>query len=253
MRRRVILALAALLLLSAGCSKNVKRYGVDVVAEYPHDTTMYTQGLFWQDGRLYESAGLYGSSSFAEVNLTDGTPVRKMNFDDEYFMEGSVMLNGKLYILTWTNRVAFIYGADSLDFIKGCKYYREGWGLTTDGKSLIASDGSDNLYWLDENLKLQKTVTVTRSGRGVRLLNELEWIDGRIWANVYTTDEIVIINPGNGEVEGVVDCRGLLPRSLRSRDTDVLNGIAYNPSDGKIYLTGKLWPRLYEIKLKERK
>ena len=150
-------------------------------------------------------------------------------------------------MLTWTNKVAFTYDAGSLKYIKTYSYPREGWGLTTDGKSLIASDGSSTLFFMDENLKVKRSLKVTMDGRPVRFLNELEWIDGRIWANVYTTDMIVIINPASGNVEGMVDCTGLLPKKLRKPDTDVLNGIAY--LDGRIFLTGKNWPKLYEVEL----
>ena len=149
--------------------------------------------------------------------------------------------------------MAFIYDAATLEYKQTYSYPREGWGLTTDGKSLIASDGSANLYFMDNRFQVQKTVKVTLDGRPVRLLNELEWIDGKIWANVYTTDSIMIINPKTGEVEGTVNCSGLLDRSLRTPRTDVLNGIAHNPADGKIYLTGKYWPKMYEIELKETK
>jgi glutamine cyclotransferase len=161
------------------------------------------------------------------------------------------MWNDNLYILTWETRTAFIYDAATLEYKSTWKYPREGWGITTDGKSLIASDGSANLYFMDENFAQHKKVLVTIEGRPVRFLNELEYIDGKVWANVYTSDEIVIINPRTGKVEGVIDCSGLLPRNLRTDNTDVLNGIAYNPEDGKIYLTGKNWPRLYEVRLVE--
>ena len=153
-------------------------------------------------------------------------------------------------MLTWTSNVAFVYDAATLEYIKSYSYPREGWGLTTDGKSLIASDGSSSLYFFDGDFHLQKSLKVTMNGRPVRYLNELEWIDGKIWANVYTTDMIVIINPSDGTVEGVVDCSGLLPRQLRGPDTDVLNGIAV--LDGRIFLTGKNWPSLYEIELKAK-
>ena len=160
-------------------------------------------------------------------------------------MEGSVILGDELFILTWTNKVAFKYDAATLQYKSTHGYPREGWGLTTDGKQLIASDGSANLYFMDTSFNTQKTLKVTLEGRPVRYLNELEWIDGRIWANVYTTDLIVVIDPKTGVVEATVDCTGLLPRTLRDDRTDVLNGIAVN--DGKIYLTGKYWKRLYEI------
>ena len=163
------------------------------------------------------------------------------------------MFDGNLYILTWESRVAFVYDAATLEYKNTWKYPREGWGLTTDGKRLIASDGSAYLYFMDDKFAQKEKIQVTFNGRPVRYLNELEYIDGKIWANVYTSDEIVIINPKNGEVEGIINCRGLLPDQLRTSDTDVLNGIAYNPKDGKIYLTGKNWPRMYEIRLKKRK
>ena len=157
-------------------------------------------------------------------------------------------MGDNLYILTWTNKVAFIYDAATLEYKQTYSYPREGWGLTTDGKHLIASDGTSRLFFLSPDFKLQKSITVKLNGRPVRYLNELEWIDGRIWANVYTTDLIVIINPSSGEVEATVNCGGLLPASMRKPDTDVLNGIAVD-ADGRIFLTGKNWPRLYEVKL----
>jgi len=239
-------------LLSSCADASVKEYRLEVVAEYPHDTGSYTQGLFFDDGKMYESTGQHGKSTFRQVELSTGKALRKLDFDSTYFVEGSVMFEGNLYVLTWESRVAFIYDAETLEYKSAWKYPREGWGLTTDGKRLIASDGSANLYFLDRNLAQKEKVLVTLDGRPVRWLNELEYIDGKVWANVYTTDEIVIINPKNGKVEGVIDCKGLLPKSLRTRDTDVLNGIAYNPEDGKIYLTGKNWPRLYEVRLVEK-
>jgi glutamine cyclotransferase len=146
-------------------------------------------------------------------------------------------------------KIAFIYDAKTLKYKAAKTYPREGWGLTTDGKSLIASDGTSFLYFMDEAMNTRKRLQVKVGSRAVPWLNELEYINGRIWANIYTSDEIVIINPTTGYVEGVIDCRGLLPAELHKDDTDVLNGIAYNPQDGKIYLTGKNWPKLYEIKL----
>ena len=246
---RHILPLAACLLLCAGCSAKVKQYKVQVVKEYTHDVRAYTQGLFFEGGRFYESTGQFGESSFREVELATGKVLRKLDFQRKYFGEGSVMLGGKLFILTWTNQVAFVYDAATLEYLQAYSYPREGWGLTTDGKSLIASDGSSKLYFLTPEFKQERVVNVTMDGRAVRNLNELEYIDGKIWANVYTTDLIVIINPADGKVEARIDCSGLLPRTLRSTDTDVLNGIAQDPDTGKIYLTGKYWPRLYEIRL----
>lgn len=250
--RNIVLLISLLGLLSCADAK-VKEYTLEVVAEYPHDTGSYTQGLFFHDGQLYESTGLNGKSTFRKVDLETGEALEKMNFDKKYFVEGSVIWKDNLYILTWETRVAFIYDAKTLEYKSSWKYPREGWGITTDGKQLIASDGSANLYFMNENFALDRKVTVKYEDRPIRFLNELEYIDGKVWANVYTSDEIVIINPKDGNVTGVVDCRGLLPRSLYTAGTDVLNGIAYNPEDGKIYLTGKNWPKLYEVRLVEKK
>lgn len=230
------------------CSAKVERYKIEVVKAYPHDTGSYTQGLFWHDGSLYESTGLNGKSTFRKVDLQSGQALTKLPFNKKYFVEGSVILGDKLYILTWTNKVIFIYDANTLEYRSTYSYPREGWGLTTDGKSLISSDGSSRIYFLTPELKFERSINVTLNGRVVRYLNELEWIDGRIWANVYTTDTIVIINPDTGIVEATVDCEGLLPERLRTYDTDVLNGIAVD-SEGRIFLTGKNWPELYEVKL----
>lgn len=227
----------------------IVEYGLEVVAEYPHDVKAYTQGLFFRDSQLYESTGQNGSSSFRKVNLSDGKVLTKMDFDKKYFVEGSVMFGDNLYILTWESNVAFIYDANTLEYKSAWSYPREGWGLTTDGSELIASDGSAFLYFMDPSFKLNRKLQVKAGSRAMRWLNELEYIDGKVWANVYTSDEIVIINPSSGYIEGVIDCTGLLPDELRTYDTDVLNGIAYDEKTGKIYLTGKNWPKLYEIKL----
>lgn len=249
---RAALCLMALGLGSCADAK-VVQYKVKVVKEYPHDELSYTQGLFFQGSRMIETTGQYGESTLRMVDLATGKALRKFDFDKKYFIEGSAELGGRIFILTWHNKVVFVYDAKTLDYKSTMSYSREGWGLTTDGEQLIASDGSSKLFFLDENLKLKKTVTVKMNGRELTMLNELEWIDGKIWANVYLTDMIVIINPSNGVVEGAVDCSGLLPSNLRDEYTDVLNGIAYNPQTKKIYLTGKYWKRLYEVRLEEKR
>ena len=267
MRTNILFILAVLLVLScsnsnAGKGKSsdtavedpvIGLYGLEVVAEYPHDVTSYTQGLFFQDGQMYESTGLNGKSTFRKVDMATGKPLYRLDFDEKYFIEGSVIFGDNLYVLTWDTNMAFVYDAKTFSYKYAYNYPREGWGITTDGNSLIASDGSSFLYFMDADMKLEKKIQVTVDSKPLRWLNELEYIDGKIWANVYTYDEIVIIDPSNGKVEGVIDCTGLLPDELRTYDTDVLNGIAYNPEDGKIYLTGKYWPKLYEVKLVEKK
>lgn len=242
------LLIAGVLLASACSQAQVKQYGIKVVKEYPHRTDAYTQGLFFQDGTLWETTGQYGESTIRTVDLASGEPIELKKLNSKYFGEGSVILDGVLYVLTWTNKVAFKYDAATITYQQTVRYPREGWGLTTDGKQLIASDGSANLYFLDKDLKLLKRLPVTMNGRPLRNLNELEWIDGKVWANVYTTDTIVIINPADGKVEAAIDCTGLLPKKLHARDTDVLNGIARD-AEGRIYLTGKKWPRLYQVEL----
>ena len=252
-RLYLLMSFFAVLFLCSACEAKVKEYKVKVVKEYPHDTGSYTQGLFFYKGDMYESTGQYGSSTFRKVDVATGKALEKLDFNRKYFVEGSVVLGDNLYILTWESRVAFIYDANTLEYKATYSYPREGWGLTTDGKELIASDGSSKLYFLDGDYKLQRAVDVKLDGRPVRNLNELEYIDGKVWANVYTTALIVIINPSTGAVEATVDCTGLLPAKLREPRTDVLNGIALDPATGKIYLTGKYWKRLYEIELVEKK
>ncbi len=251
---RAIFTSFLLSFLLVSCSgASVRHYRLEVVDQFPHDTESYTQGLFFHKGQMYETTGLNGKSTLRKVDINTGKPLKRIDFDKKYFVEGSVVFKDNLYILTWESRVAFIYGADSLNYKSTWSYPREGWGITTDGKQLIASDGSATLFFMDENFALQRRVNVKYEDRPVRWLNELEYIDGKIWANVYTTDEIVIISPKDGKVTGIVDCRGLLPKELYTSQTDVLNGIAYDPDSGKIYLTGKNWPKLYEVRLVEKK
>ena len=251
---RILFAILIMSVFLGACSDaSVRHYRLEVVAEYPHDTGSYTQGLFFHEGQMYETTGLHGKSTLRKVDLNTGEPITKLDFGQKYFVEGSVVLNDNLYILTWESKVVFVYDADSLKYKSTWSYPREGWGITTDGKQLIASDGSSILYFMDEKFSLKRRVYVKHEDRPVMWLNELEYIDGKIWANVYTSEEIVIINPKDGRVEGVIDCRGLLPKELRDSTTDVLNGIAYNPDTKKIYLTGKNWPKLYEIRLVEKK
>ena len=249
-----IFAILCLVVAAVSCgSTKVREYRVNVVKEYPHDVTSYTQGLFFDGDRFIETTGQWGESTLRTVDIDTGEALSRQDFSSKYFVEGSCILDGNLYILTWTNQVAFVYDADSLTYKSTLPWpRREGWGLTTDGKQLIASDGSAFLFFLDKDLKEIRRQRVTLDGKPVRYLNELEYIDGKVWANVYLSDTIVIIDPSDGKVEATVDCKGLLPSRERTRNTDVLNGIAVD-AEGRIYLTGKYWPKLYEIELVKNK
>ena len=243
------LTILCLVIAAVSCgSTKVRQYKVKVVKEYPHDVTSYTQGLFFHGDSLYESTGQYGESTFRTVDLETGEALSRMDFSRKYFIEGSVIFEGDLYILTWESGVAFRYDAATHTYKSSIAYPREGWGLTTDGKQLIASDGSSFLYFMDADLNVQRRLRVTLDGKSVRYLNELEYIDGKVWANVYTYDTIYIIDPADGKVEATVDCRGLLPFKDRTSGTDVLNGIAVD-KQGRIFLTGKYWPKMFEIEL----
>ena len=247
MRKFLLIAGLVIAAVSCGTTK-VQEYKVKVVREYPHDVTSYTQGLFFYRDSLYESTGQWGESTFRTVDLETGKALSRMDFSRKYFIEGSIFFEGTLYLLTWTNNLVFLYDADTRKYRETVAYPREGWGLTTDGKQLIASDGSSFLYFMDKDLNVERRLRVTMDGKSVRYLNELEYIDGKVWANVYTTDTIVIIDPSDGKVEATVDCRGLLPYRERTAETDVLNGIAVDRR-GRIFLTGKYWPKMFEIEL----
>ena len=253
---RILLLLSFAMPLSACTAKgqNVKTYGYKVEEAIPHDVASYTQGLFFHEGTLYESAGQYGESSFRKVDLKSGRVLERTPFDRRYFAEGSCVLDGRLYVLTWRENECFVYDIRSMQRLGTCRYLGEGWGLTTDGKSLIMSDGTSTLTFRNpENFAVERSLTVTLRDKKVAYLNELEYIKGEIWANVYGSDLIVRIDPATGVVRSVVNCSGLLPASQRSARTDVLNGIAYNPATGDIWLTGKYWPKMYRIKLIEKK
>lgn len=248
---RALIAIFSSLILISCADDKVKQYEVEVVAEYPHSRSSYTQGLFFYNDKMYESTGQYGKSTLQIVDFKEGKILKKISFADEYFVEGSVVLDDNLYVLTWTNEVVFVYDPETLEYKTAYNYPRSGWGLTTDGEKLIATDGSSYLYFMTKDFKQLGKKMVKLDGRPIRNLNELEYIDGKIWANVYLEDQILIIDPDDAEVEAVIDCQGLLPKKLHRTDTDVLNGIAYDEKSDKVYLTGKNWPKLYEIKLKE--
>ena len=254
--KRFLCAFFAASLLAASCapSQKVARYTLKVEKEYPHDTLSYTQGLFFDGDRLFESAGQYGESRLMEVDLVTGTPIRELALEKKIFAEGSCTIEDDIYMLTWLEGICLLFDKNSFERKGEFVNKRQGWGLTTDGSLLVMSDGSAQLYFVSpKTFTVLRSVTVRKNGKSVNYLNELEYIDGKIWANIYLKDEIVIIDPESGDVEGVIDCKGLLPSDRRTHRTDVLNGIAYKPETGEIFLTGKYWPTLYRITLVEKK
>ena len=225
------------------------RYGYEVVATYPHDPGAFTQGLVYRDGVLFESTGLRGESTLREVRLETGEVVRQRALARQYFAEGLALWDDRLVQLTWTSELGFVWDAASFEAVRTFGYSGEGWGLTHDGRRLILSDGTEWLRFFDPTTLAEiGRVRVTDGGRGVRNLNELEYIDGLVYANVWQTDRIALIDPDTGRVEGWLDLGGLLPAE-RSRGTDVLNGIAWDPDGQRLFVTGKLWPSLFEIRL----
>jgi glutamine cyclotransferase len=227
-------------------------YGFRVIAAYPHDPGAYTQGLVIDGGHLYEGTGRYGASSVRRVDLKTGRVEKIHAIDNEYFGEGIAILGKRLYELTWKNQLAFVYDLDTFNVVQTFKYSTEGWGLTHDGEHLILSDGSATLRFLDPaTFKTVREITVHDGEQPVAKLNELEFIDGEIWSNVWYDDRIARISPADGRVLGWVDLAGIYPQSARGSD-DVLNGIAYDAAKRKIYVTGKDWPQLYEIDVVRR-
>ncbi|SDM76784.1 glutaminyl-peptide cyclotransferase [Maricaulis salignorans] len=222
----------------------------ELVATYPHDEAAFTQGLFMHDGALFESTGQVGQSSLRRVELETGNVLQQVNINPPVFGEGSARIGDAIYMLSWLSQTGMVFDAASFELIDQFSYPGEGWGLTTDGTRLILSDGSPQLRFLEpETMELTGTLDVTLNGRLVRRINELEWVADEIWANIWQTSTIVRIDPQTGIVTGLVDLTALLPAGLADPRDAVANGIAWNRETGQIYVTGKLWPVLYEIRL----
>ncbi len=229
-------------------------FGYEVVREYPHDPQAFTQGLFFHDGFLYESTGLRGESTLRRVELESGEVLEERRLLPQFFGEGAALAGDFIYQLTWESGIGFVYTRDGFRLVREFRYPGEGWGLTFDGEHLVMSDGSDSLRFLDPNtLRQMRKLNVTVQGERLPQLNELEWIDGEIWANIWTQDRIARIDPDTGEVTAFVDLTGILPRSfaLRYPEMDVLNGIAWDSDGDRLFVTGKKWPKLFEIELVE--
>jgi len=227
-------------------------YSYKIITVYPHDKAAYTQGLVYDGQILYESTGLYGNSTVRQVDLETGKIQQSYSMPTRYFGEGLTIWKDRLIQLTWRSRTGFVYNKSDFKQIRNFSYEREGWGITSDGLHLIMSDGSDTLSFINPDTFTDNgSIRVKERGKPVFNLNELEYINGSIVANIYFDNRIAIISPETGAVTGWIDLRELTAREKNLSTVDVLNGIAYNPKNGTLLVTGKLWPELFEIEIQK--
>ena len=243
--------LAAALLGLSSCQKSPPEHlGYQIISTRPHDGTAYTQGLQLTGGRLFESTGQYGESTVREIEPASGKILRKRPLAKTVFGEGLTVIGQEMWVLTWKENTVYVLEPDTFKPIRSHTYKGEGWGLTSDGKQLIMSDGSSDLKFINpKDFTVQKTLEVKDGKRTVKNLNELEWIDGQIFANIYQTDKIARISPEDGQVTGWLDLAGLKNQLTQPNHAEVLNGIAYDPKSGHLLVTGKYWPQMFEIKV----
>ncbi len=230
-------------------------YTYEIVNTYPHDITSYTQGLEFHNGELYESTGQKGESKLRKVNYETGEVLKNINLENSYFGEGLTILNDKIYQLTWRGKRGFVYDVNTFEKLSTFNYgtSKEGWGICNDGKTLYKSDGTEKIWLLNpENLTEESHIEVYTEKGKIPSLNELEWIDGKIFANIYQRNGVVIINPKTGGVEGVIDFKPLKELVTQHEELDVLNGIAYHPERETIFVTGKNWDKLFEVKINKQ-
>lgn len=251
--RFVAITLSAIVLACAPATVAQRRpapvQSYKVIATFPHDTSAFTQGLVFADGQIYESTGLNGESSLRRVDVATGKTLQRIDVPKEYFAEGLALVGDELLQLTWQHKLGFVYDRKTFKQKRTFSYTTEGWGIAYDGASrLVMSDGTDTLTFLDpKTFAPLKRMRVQDAGRWVPHLNELEWIEGEIWANVWQTDRIARISPNTGDVNAWIDFSALFPRAERVPPADELNGIAYDSATRRIFITGKKWPRLYQI------
>lgn len=231
-------------------SNDIPVYSYNIVNIYPHDRSAFTQGLVIQDGVLYEGTGLYGRSTLRRVELETGAILQIRELPAQFFGEGITIYGDRIIQLTWQSHIGFVYDKSSFELLETFNYPTEGWGITHDGTRLIMSDGSSTLRFLDpQTFEKTRELEVFDNSGPVTRLNELEYIQGEIYANVWQTDRIVRISPETGRVIGWIELSGLLTEEDRSQPVDVLNGIAYDAEADRLFVTGKLWPKLFEIEL----
>ena len=250
---RGLIAVVATAILTACGAEVTPRYGFRVVNVHPHDPAAYTQGLIWIDGQLYESTGKYGASTVRRVALVSGEVLQSVDLPDDVFGEGMTIWKGNLVVLTWQSGLGLVLDRDGLSTLRRFQYPGEGWGLTHSADELIMSDGTAQLRFLDgDTFTERRRLTVTHDGEPVEKLNELEWVRGEIWANIYQSNLIARIDPESGAVVGWIDLTGLLQQGgVPAPGADVLNGIAWDAASDRIFVTGKYWPRLFEIEVVE--
>jgi glutamine cyclotransferase len=224
-----------------------------LVNSWPHDRAAFTEGLVFDGGVLIESTGINGHSSLRKVDLETGKVLQEVKLSPEFFGEGIAVLGGKVYQLTWQTHRGFIYDLKSLRLVGNFSFTGEGWGLTTDGQSLIMTDGTNRIRFIDPvTFEVTRTIDVFAHGEPVKNLNELEYVKGELYANVWQTQFILRIDPATGRVLDAVDFVGILPQAERAPDTDVMNGIAYDADGDRLFVTGKYWPKLYEVRVASR-
>jgi len=235
-------------------SGRAREYTFEIVHSYPHDASAFTQGLAYRDGFLYESTGLNGRSSLRKVRLETGDPVRKIALPADFFGEGIAIVNHEIVQLTWQSKTGFVYDIDDFHLLRSFQYGGEGWGLTTDGRHLLMSDGTSEIRVLDARTFAELRRLKVRDDRNpVSDLNELEFVEGEIFANVWHTDKIARISPESGKVLGWIDLTGILSPMYRREPEAVLNGIAYDAHGKRLFVTGKLWPTIFQIRLVGKK
>ena len=229
-------------------------YGFRVIKTYPHDRSAFTQGLEYRDGVLYEGTGMTGRSSVRKVELATGRVLQKFDVPPPFFGEGITVLNQQILELTWQSQTGFVYDKSSLQLLRSFSYAGQGWGMTNDGRQIYMSDGSSEIrVWDPATLKEVRRITVKDGSTPITQLNELEWVRGEIYANVWQTERIARISPADGKVLGWIDLTGILPKTERPDPDAVLNGIAYDAAGDRLFITGKLWPKIFEIKIVAKK
>ena len=251
-----ILGVNPLLVPAAYCNSQIskpKQLTYSIVQEFPHDPEAFTQGLAWDKGNVYEATGLYGQSSLRRVELHTGKVELKHDYDQQIFAEGITIFEDKIYQLTWKNKRVFQYDKNDFSLIRSYEFPYQGWGITHDNEQLIVSDGTAKLYFLDPKTLSEKRRIFVHDDQGqVGRLNELEYVNGKIYANIWQQNSILIVEPSTGAIEGIVSLKGLQSKAGQEGEDNVLNGIAYDESTDRLFVTGKNWNKVFEIKLKEK-